>query len=839
LDVSAELAAEQVVLDRAVARLDAIRAEAEAVAAEVRTMGAGGTQQGRLERDIRVTNAARRLSRLNIGNQPLAIGRIDLDDGVAWRIGRLSVDDADREPLVVDWRAGAAQPFYRATQLDPCGVVRRRHYQYAKDSVFRGEHASRRLSGLQDELLGDGDGRGTALVLVGEGALLAALNRRRSGRMADIVATIQRQQDEVIRAPLGGVLVVQGGPGTGKTAVALHRAAYLLYTHPVPLETTGLLLVGPNPLFLRYVEAVLPSLGEHTVTLATPASLVAGVSVTRTDDAEAARVKGDRRMVEVVRRGRALLCRPLRADLTVADGPAELRLSVAASTEIVHTTRRRAGSHAARRRLVEKLVIDALVEAHWAAQRRLLAAGRLGEEAAEPDEERSARLRTRLRRHPDVVRALDRMWPPLQPADVVRGLWQSEAVLRRAARGILSDAEVQALVASAVASPESEQPESEQPESEWTEADVALIDEARALIGPTAPAPKRARTAADPEAEAQAELIDRVMSESSPECPDCSSELTWDPARRRWRCGNSGCQAVWRPEQVMSPEAQQLFESVLAHVIAGTGRGEEAGTEGPGADRTFGHVLVDEAQELSPMQWRMLARRCPSRSFTVTGDLDQASGSWAADSWAAALAPALEGSGVPVSVTELSVNYRTPGEVMELAASVLAAGGGQGRPPASVRRAGVAPALIPVGSEAEMAVAASAVAPRMLAALTGGRIGVIAPARMVGELRGVLNGESPGTGGAQLDLEQPVVVMDVVTAKGLEFDGVVVVDPGAVVAEQPRGWAALYVAVTRTTQALCFIGGQDLSVLAAVKRVGNPGDLAYEPDAEEVGWVRS
>ena len=782
MDVSAELAAEQDVLDRAVARLEVIRAEAEAVAAEVRTLGAGGTQQGRLERDIRVTNAARRLSRLNIGNQPLAIGRIDQEDGLVWRIGRLSVDDADREPLVVDWRAGAAQPFYRATPVDTCGVVRRRHYQYAKDTTFRGEHASRRLSGLSDELLGEGDGRSSDLVLVGEGALLAALNRRRSGRMADIVATIQRQQDEVIRAPLGGVLVVQGGPGTGKTAVALHRAAYLLYTHPVPLETTGLLLVGPNPLFLRYVEAVLPSLGEHTVTLATPAGLVAGVSVTRSDTAVAARLKGDLRMVEVIKRTRAVLCRPLRSDLEVAEGVTSLRLTVQESTDIVRRARRRSGSHAARRRFVDKLVLDALVSSHWEAQRRLQLAGRVSAEVAAADDAVSTRIRQRLARHPDVAAALDRMWPPLQAVDVVRGMWESEAVLRRAGRDVLTDAEVESLVADLGEG--------------WTEADVALIDEARALIGPPAPPPKRSKPVDDPEAEAQAELIERVMADSSPECPNCESELTWNPARRKWVCDNFACQSEWEPNRVMSPEAQHLFESVLNHVNAGTGRGEAAGSTGPGADRTFGHVLVDEAQELSPMQWRMLARRCPSRSFTVTGDLDQASGAWAADSWASALTPALEGSAVPVTVSELSVNYRTPEEVMELAGVVLAAGGGAQRPPSSVRRAGMAPVLIP-GSSGRAgeggAGEALAAGRRMLAGLPGGRIGVIAPLSQVEGLRAELddNGPNVSGAGAEVDLEQPLVVIDVVTAKGLEFDGVVIVDPAAVVAEQPRGWAAL------------------------------------------------
>jgi len=833
VDARAELEREQAVLDQAAARLVVIRAEAEAVAAEVRASGAGGTQQGRLERDIRVTNAARRLSRLNVGNQPLVIGRIDGEDGQTWRIGRLSVDDADREPLVVDWRAEAAQPFYRATPLDNYGVVRRRHYEYLKDHVFRGEGAGRRLSGMQDELLGAEGHDGSDLVLVGEGALLAALGRRRSGRMADIVATIQRQQDEVIRSPLGGTLVVQGGPGTGKTAVALHRAAYLLYAHPVPLDTTGLLLVGPNPLFLRYVEHVLPSLGEHTVTLATPGGLVDGVEATRADSAGAARVKGDLRMVKVIARARALLCRPLREDLVVDNGSIRLVLTVEASRAIVSRARRRAGSHAQRRRLVEKLTLDALAEENSAARRRLHLAGRMSAEAAAGDPVETGRLRRQLAGRVEVRAALGRMWPALDGADVVRAMWSSPALLARAARDVLADEELVALGTGG--------------EEGWTAADVALVDEARALIGPVASslssAPGRTRPSG-PEAEAQAELIDRVMSDSAPECPRCGAELSWVPTSRRWTCGTSGCHASWRPEQVLSPYQQQLFESVLAHMTGGIGRGEEAPAPTVGADRIFGHVLVDEAQELSPMQWRMLARRCPSRSFTITGDLAQASGAWAAADWADALTPALEGSTVPLSICELSVNYRTPQEVMDLAAGLLEAAGG-GSPPQSVRRAGVEPVLIPVDDADEQLQAALAAARHLSGALAGGRIGVIAPGPLTGPLRSELNTplrselntDHDGAGPAEdVDLEAPIVVLDVVSSKGLEFDGVVVVDPAGLMDEQPRGMAALYVAVTRTTRALCFIGGQDLPVLAAVMRAEDAS--VYVPEAvEEVGSI--
>jgi len=589
----------------------------------------------------------------------------------------------------------------------------------------------------------------------------------------------------------------------------------------VPLDTTGLLLVGPNPLFLRYVEHVLPSLGEHTVTLATPARLVDGIEVTREDSATAARVKGDLRMVEVIARARARLCRPLREDLVVDDGSIRLVLTVEASRAIVARARRRAGSHAQRRRLVEKLTLDALAEERAAARRRLHLAGRMSAEAAAGDPDEDRRLRRELLGRSEVRVALGRMWPALDGADVVRAMWSSPALLARAARDVLGEEELAALGVGG--GPEG-----------WTAADVALVDEARALIGPPASPPSSAPARAGrsgPEAQAQAELIDRVMSDSAPECPRCGAELSWVPASRRWDCGAGECKGSWRPEQVLSPYQQQLFESVLAHMTEGIGRGEEAPAPTVGADRIFGHVLVDEAQDLSPMQWRMLARRCPSRSFTITGDLAQASGAWAAGGWADALAPALEGSAVPLSICQLSVNYRTPQEVMDLAAGLLDAAGG-GSPPQSVRRAGVDPILIPAGPGAAEVEAAVAAARHLSDALAGGRIGVIVPGRLLEPLRSALDAPFE-----DVDLEAPIVVLDVVSSKGLEFDGVVVVDPAGLMEEQPRGMAALYVAVTRTTRALCFIGGQDLPVLASVIRAEDAS--AYAPEAvEEGGSVR-
>ena len=374
--MESELQAEQAFVDMAYARLDAMRSDANSMLEGVLDLGRGGTFQSRTERDVIVRTSLARLEQLDIGDQALTFGRIDrIDDGAkggkggtngaaaangaaadgtdggepaveTFHIGRLAIHSADHDPLVVDWRAPIAEPFYRATGRDPQGLVLRRHLALE----------GRRVVGLEDErfsLPGSGyssdqtegdfsasggaepggeDGTGeliqSDLPIGGPAALLAALDRARSGRMTDIVSTIQREQDEIIRAPLAGVLVVQGGPGTGKTAVALHRAAYLLYTHRFPLERQGVLVVGPNPLFLRYIEQVLPSLGETGVTLSTVSGLVTEVRTVENGPVDVARLKGDQRMAKVIARAVRTRQRPLADDVAIPYGALLLRLTV-------------------------------------------------------------------------------------------------------------------------------------------------------------------------------------------------------------------------------------------------------------------------------------------------------------------------------------------------------------------------------------------------------------------------------------------------------------------------------------------------------------------------------
>ena len=506
-----ELAAEQAYLDRAYGRLDEMRKAAIRVAEGYADVRRGGTHQARLERDAAAAHTRRRLAALNIGNAPLCFGRIDLEarpgedgpehpDDDRFYIGRISVTEADQTPLIVDWRAPVAEPFYRATGVEPMGVVRRRHFQTQ----------GRELLGIDDEVFDSTAADEAGFTIVGEAALLAALDRHRTGRMGDIVATIQAEQDEAVRAPLSGILVVAGGPGTGKTAVALHRAAYLLYTHRQRLASRGV-LVGPSPIFLRYIDEVLPSLGEEDVQLTTVAGLKPQLRARAPERPAIAALKGDARMAQVIARALRDRERPLRKDLSVMLDGHVLRLRRADSARIVERVRRRRGTHNERRPAVTRLVLDHLREQY---RRSLVAAYERDVRRIDPEAELSlsrpeegelldvpvaaalargerapddweAELSNRLRRMPEVRAALERMWPVLSGAELVHDLFSFSALIRSAANGVLTRDEHQLL-----ARPRS----SSVRDVAWTQADVALVDEADALLGPPeAGRPRRRR----------------------------------------------------------------------------------------------------------------------------------------------------------------------------------------------------------------------------------------------------------------------------------------------------------------------------------------------------------
>ncbi|HEX2191786.1 MAG TPA: UvrD-helicase domain-containing protein [Acidimicrobiales bacterium] len=732
-----ELAAEQAVVDHAYARLEAMRESARQVAAGVLDQGSGGTHQARLERDVRIHVSERRLAELRVGEAPLVFGRTDHHDGERFYIGRLAVSDEFNDSLVVDWRAPAAEPFYRATGRHPMGLVRRRHL------IMRG----RRVVGLDDELLAEpppgADGNG--LVLVGEGALLAALDRSRTGRMGDIVATIQAEQDEIIRSPLAGLLVVQGGPGSGKTAVALHRAAYLLYTHRFPLERAGVLLVGPNRIFLRYIEDVLPSLGEHTVTFATPAGLRPATPVRGHDGPAALQVKGDARMIDVLARAVTAFQRPLAEPASVPWGRYVLTIPVAASRRFLSRARRRSGAHNERRAALERLVVRHLLD-------------QLAGRGVPLDHGVRAEAEEGLREEPAFVAACDAMWPLLSPEALLHALFGSPELLAAAGEGILSSAEGQALRRER--SPRLAQ-------VAWSAADIPLLDELVVLLGH----PPTPRTV--------------VVGEENgrPAWPERSGRPAW-PER-------SGRPAWPERSGRASEETHENGEDAVPDL----------------ATRTFGHVVVDEAQDLSPMQWRMLARRCPSGSMTIVGDLGQATGPWAPQSWDEVVAR-LPRRRDP-RVADLTVNYRTPAEVMELAARVLAVVAPEMAPPVPVRQAGVEPVFDAVGA-AELTAAAAAAARAEAEEVRPGKVAVIAPAHLLDALAAAIGPDlaRAGTDAAVLDAAVAVLTLD--SAKGLEFDSVVVVEPARVAAESPQGLRALYVALTRTTRRLRIVHAQPL-----------------------------
>ncbi|MDQ1428938.1 MAG: hypothetical protein QOK39_2414 [Acidimicrobiaceae bacterium] len=758
-----ELAAEQAHVDHAYEQLEAMRANALAML-RAAFGERGGTFQAITERDIRVRTSLNRLEQLQLGRESLVFGRIDRADPTAastpagaaagataetgpaaaavpsepateaFHIGRLAVADDHQEPLVVDWRAPVAEPFYRATGAQPMGLTRRRHF------LTEG----RRVLDVEDELFGDGalggeghagddafGGRGLGAGLSGSGALLSALERSRTGRMRDIVATVQREQDEIIRSPLSGVLVVQGGPGTGKTAVALHRAAYLLYTYRFPLESQGVLVVGPNPLFLRYIEHVLPSLGETGVEMSTVGRLYGPSVATGVDDRATAALKGDPRMARFLARAVVSRERPLRHPVEVPFGAVVLTITVAASAEIVNGARRRAGTHNSRRRIAEQLLWRYLharlleARARPVPERWSPATADHFDEADDDDEDLDvgeapndvtpAELGVELRRLPAVAEALDRMWPVLTAQELLRDLFGAAPLIELAGRGLVSEQEQALLV----------RPRSESIDAvAWTDSDLALLDESRALLG---------------------------------------------SAKRQ-------------PSEDDSP-------------------------------RAYGHIVVDEAQDLTPMQWRMLGRRSLSSSMTIVGDIAQATGPWAPGSWSAALEHL--STRRDSRVVELTVNYRTPSEIMDLAGRVLTAAAPDMTAPQSVRSTGVHPTIVDTAAEElppDVARAVVAEAAELAQeSASGGTIGVICAPSLVASLGLALGEAKVGFGSLEAGaLDDIVTLVTVGAVKGLEFDSVIVVEPARIVAESAQGLRALYVALTRATRRLTILHAEPL-----------------------------
>ncbi|MDQ1714935.1 MAG: hypothetical protein QOC60_880, partial [Frankiaceae bacterium] len=468
-----ELASEQAFVSRLYARLDELRARADTSLRGVRLTPATGTHANRSERDSFASLHENRLQQLLAVEDRLCFGRLDLLDGEARYVGRIGLSDDSQTQLLVDWRAPAAETFYQATAADPRGVVRRRHL------TTRG----RTVTGVEDEVL-DMDGIDGITGLAGEGALLAALNASRTGRMRDIVATIQLEQDRVIRAPLDGVLVVQGGPGTGKTAVALHRAAYLLYTHRDRIADRGVLIVGPNRAFLRYIEQVLPSLGETGVVMASAGELYPGVTALHEDEPAVARIKGDRRMADVIAAAVRARQRPPAADVRIDIDGSSVTLRRSAVEGAIGRAQRNRKPHNVARTSFVKDVLNDLAQQLARAHR------------VELDQDNRDELIAELRDSAAVRRAVNLCWMPTSPFALLAGLFADAGKLAAAAPH-LREADRELLLRPAG--------------SEWTISDVPLLDEAAELLGDDPSGARAARAVAEAERAAEIEYARGVL----------------------------------------------------------------------------------------------------------------------------------------------------------------------------------------------------------------------------------------------------------------------------------------------------------------------------------------
>jgi DNA helicase IV len=739
-----EVAREQKYISRLYDRLDELREKAARRLAGI-LRETGGTHQARVEREASSAEYRLRLAQYDAAAYGLVFGRLEFNDGERRYIGRIGIhaDTDDYEQLLMDWRAEAARPFYLATAASP-GDVRVRRHMTTRD---------RKLISYDDEVLDLSVADPTRHEgLTGESALLAALNASRTGTMSDIVETIQAEQDHIIRSGLDGVLVVQGGPGTGKTAVALHRAAFLLYTYRRQLEKRGVLVVGPNATFLRYIGQVLPSLGETSVLLSTIGDLFPGVSATGAEPAETAEIKGRLVMAKVVAaavRDRQVV--PREPVEIVADHE-KLTLSPKAISRARERARRSRRPHNLARAVFAREIIGTLTSQAAARLGRNVLGGPNLLGADEVDE-----VRDELRADPEVQAAIERLWPKLTPQQLLTDLYASRKRLSTAGSG-LTQAEREALF---------REPPQGETDVQWTPADVPILDEAAELLGQD----------------------DRAIRADK------------ERRRRLREAYAQGVLDIIGRDDDDDPEVLMGADVIDATALAARYEDEENLTpaERAAADRTwaFGHVIVDEAQELSQLDWRMVMRRIPIKSMTIVGDVAQTGDLAGQPSWEDALGPYV---GDRWRLAGLTINYRTPAEVMEVAADVLAAIDPVLEAPRSVRESGVPPWRQQAGQgDLTEAVAKAAV---MLAGQSGdGKLAVIVPPARLDQFAQAVASVLPETAvGADPDLTSPVVVLTVRQAKGLEFDSVLIAEPAELLAASPRGLNDLYVALTRATQ---------------------------------------
>lgn len=675
-----EIAYEQKHVDRVYERLAIMEEQAALLAAEgharARIEDAPGVKWDHhrrlFERDALVNHAARRRASINAEYGGLVFGRMDRSGGAIDYVGRLGVLDEEYEPLVMDWRAPAAAVFYQATAVRPLGVIRRRVLQ----------SLGSRVTGVEDDLL-DPDAAPEDMTVIGDGALVGALARARTGTMRDIVATIQQEQDEAIRAPGRGATLITGGPGTGKTVVALHRAAYLLYSDRRRFEGGGVLVIGPSAGFMRYIERVLPSLGEQSVTLRSLGEVLDGATAVAHDSPAVAAIKGSTRMTRVLRKAVADHIPQAPQELRLFFSGVVLQLDAPALDEI----RRRVLQDGTPRNRARRKAGRALVAALW----------RLFRPDTTTDSTRRDFDESIVERD-EFVDFLDSWWAPVTPEQVMSWL-RDPARLRRYARGILTDAEIAAVSGGWAPAP--------------TIEDIPLLDELRVLLG------------APPQGAQETENEPRLLAE------------------QRYAARRSALRT-------------ENYEE-------------------------YAHVLVDEAQDVSPMQWRMLGRRGQYASWTIVGDAAQSS--WPDPAEAQAAMRKAIGT-QDQHRFHLTTNYRNSAEIFDFAGCFIAATVPDADLPKAVRATGHEPdhRFVPPG---ELRAAADAATEELLAAVEG-TVGVITPEPFV-------------------PVSDRVSVVDPLSCKGLEYDAVVVVQPERIIADSPSGDRILYVALTRATQRLITV----------------------------------
>ncbi|WP_051704278.1 ATP-binding domain-containing protein [Glycomyces sp. NRRL B-16210] len=716
--------AEQARLDDLYAHLDRLRDEAAARLGESRLRHVENEQE-RSQRDAEAHLHRRRIAQLDAVEEGLCFGRLDYtDDEAPMYLGRIGMHAEGGEQLLVDWRSEAGRRFYLATAASPAGVRRRRHLH------TKGRH----LRSINDEVLDLDAAAETGSTIGSEGALMAALDAARTGAMKDIVATIQAEQDRIIRAPLEGVMIVDGAPGTGKTAVALHRAAYLLYEHRERLKRRGVLIIGPGKQFLRYISEVLPGLAETDVLLRTPAQLFPGVVADRPETEAVAAVKGRAVMAGVIASAVADRQVVPREPVLVDYEGHELYLRPEKITAARDAARETGLAHNEARETFHKRVIADLATQYA----DVIGEDPLGGENLLGLDDR-AKLAVEIAADPVIRGQIEALWPELNAKALLEDLFASPERIASAA-AVLGKAERALLV---------------RRPGGWSEADVALLDEAAEHLGEIE-APRRAGGLTAEQIAYAQDVLTIAEGSASFDFEDEESEILQ---------ATDVIDEFWLGER----QVDEVFVSVA---------------ERAAADRRwiFGHVIVDEAQELSPMEWRALLRRCVTRSFTVAGDLAQAAGpaaqvGEAPRSWAEVFGDA----DLSWRAEQLTVSYRTPAEIMEVATRVLDAIGVEAARPRPVRESGHRPWLEIGDGDGDARIAELVAAERRI--VGEGSVAVVTTPERAAGLAGV-DGAS---------------VLTVKQAKGLEFDSVIVVDPDAIAA---TGLRNLYVALTRATKRL-------------------------------------